>query len=284
MMRFFFIGLFCLLGFGGSAQINDSLFVVRKGGNWAIKYVVKSGETAHMLATRFYISDGVLDAANDVQTMKQFSTGSVIIIPVTTENYYSVKQSFPNRQELYYHVGTRDDIGLISTYAGVTKAQMISWNNLHGNSIWQDEVLFVGWVKIMAFDTASPLSMQAYPLYKRRTAAVNVKQTFPGGLDSVFNRQTNNGVNVINEKGTAVFYEKTSKKHEYLAFHNATPPGSVIKVMNPGNGKFIYVRVIGAIPATRQYANCVIGISSEAKEALGVTDNKTWCELSYPLN
>ncbi len=284
MIRLFFIALFSILSLSLNAQTTDSLFVVRKGTSWSIKYVVKPGESAHMLAQRFYISDGVLEYANDQQTMKQFSTGSVIYIPVTIENYFSSKQTFPNKQEIYYHVGQKDDIGLISTYAGVTKAQMINWNNLRGNTLLPDQVLFVGWVKIMVYDTSSPLSMQVYPLYRRRAASVNVKQTIPGGLDTVYNRQTNNGLNVISEKGTAVFYEKTSKKNEYLAFHNATPKGSVIKVVNPSNGKFIYVKVIGPIPETKLYANCIIGICSEAKEALGVTDNKAWCELSYSLN
>jgi hypothetical protein len=58
----------------------------------------------------------------------------------------------------------------------------------------------------------------------------------------------------------------------------------VVKVFNPGSGKTIYVKVLGPLPDTKLYANSIIGISSGAKEALGVTDNRTWCELSYAAN
>jgi hypothetical protein len=58
----------------------------------------------------------------------------------------------------------------------------------------------------------------------------------------------------------------------------------VIKVTNPGTGKSIFVKVLGPIPDTKQYAGSIIGIATAAKEALGVTDTKAWCELSYSPN
>lgn len=269
---------------GASAQAEDSLFVVRKGGNWAIKYTVKPGETAHMLALRFYISDGVLTYANDDETMKKFSMGSVITIPITAENYSVSKQTFGDQRELYYRVGQKDDIGLVSTYAGVTKAQIRTWNELKGNTLHPDEILFVGWVKYMNKDSSNPVSEQAYPIYRSRSKIDMDKMPVPGGLDTIYNRQTNFGTDIITEKGTAVFFEQPGRNRVYYAFHNATPKGAIIKVFNPGNGKTIYVKVLGPLPDTKLYANSIIGICATAKEALGVTDNKSWCELSYSPN
>lgn len=284
-MRNLLIILFLISGFAASAQDGDSLFAMRKGANWAIKYTVKHGETKHMLALRFYISDAVLEYSNDAETMKRFGPGTTVVIPVTKENFSTTKLPMDGVRELYYHVGMRDDIGIIATYSGVTKAQMRTWNSLKGNTVVPDQALFVGWVKMIAQDSTNPMSEQAYPpMVKKVVQADAPKVASPGGLDTVYNRQTNNGTNVLTEKGTAVFFEKPGKNNVYYAFHNASIRGSVIKVYNPGTGKTIYVKVLGPIPDTKQYANSIIGICNAAKEALGVTDSKAWCELSYSPN
>jgi len=286
MRRCLLFILFIALGTSANAQTNDTLFAVRKGNNWAIKYTVQSMETIHMLAQRFYISDRTLENANEFESGKKLNAGMILDIPVTAENYFIYKQSIDNSnlRELYYQVGRRDDINVISTYAGVTKSEIRKWNALKGNTLTVAQVLFVGWIKVMGRDTLNPASIAAYPSPRRAVAIDTIKPVVPGGLDTVYARQTNDGTNVLTEKGTCVFFEKPTKNNIYFAFHNATPRGSIIKVYNPGNGKTIYVKVIGAVPDTKLFANCILGISNSAKEALGVTDNKAWCELSYAAN
>jgi LysM repeat protein len=283
MRRYLVVFFFIVLCLDASAQVIDSLFAVRKGSIWAIKYTVKPRENIHMLAQRFFLTDEALEFANEFDNIKKLAPGTVINIPVTKENYFINKQSIDNSnlRELYYHVGPKDDIGIISTYAGVTKNEMRKWNNLKGNTLTIGQVLFVGWVKIVVPDSMYPASFLAYPSVKRMPVGDTLKAIVPGKLDSVYDRQTNNGLNVLTEKGTAVFFEKPGKNNIYIAFHNASPRGAIIKVYNPGNGKTIYVKVLGPLPDTKQYANSIIGICSAAKEALGVTDNKAWCELSY---
>ena len=289
MLKYLLAILFFMFGVNASAQENDSLFVVKKGAKWAIKYTVKPREYIRMLAKRFFISEGVLLYANDEEAIKKLAPGDIIYIPVTKENYLVSKPSLNvnNIHDVYYHVAPKDDIGILSTYAGITKTDMRTWNNLKGNTLSVDQVLFVGWVRMMDKDSTNPESLAAYPSPKKKVIAVTtdtVKVPVLGGLDTVYNRQTNNGLNVLTEKGTAVFFEKPGKNNLYYAFHNETPRGSIIKVFNPGSGKTIYVKVIGPVPDTKLYANCIIGICDAAKEALGITDSKAWCELSYAAN
>lgn len=88
----------------------------------------------------------------------------------------------------------------------------------------------------------------------------------------------------MEESGTAVFFtsqDKPQSSKTVFAFHNTVPKGRVIKVYNPGTGKTAYVKVLGPIPETKQYHNAVIGIGSAAKQALGVVEDKAWCELKY---
>ena len=284
MLKHFLVVILFIFSFKADAQIVDSLFVIHKGTGWIVKYQVKPGETPHMLAQRFYITDPVLAYANEVESIKSLAPGAMINIPVKPENYYTTRQPLADRQELYYHVVPKDDLPLLSTYAGVTKSDMRAWNNMKGNTVTPGQTLFVGWIRIITRDTANPASELVYPAPVKEGNAVADPQVVPGGLDIAYDRQTNNGTNVLTEKGTAVCFEKAGKSNIYYAFHNSTPRGSIIKVTNPGTGKTIYVKVLGPIPDTKQYAGSIIGIATAAKEALGVTDNKAWCELSYSPN
>ncbi len=289
MPKYVFVFLFLISGLHTIAQDGDSLFAIRKGDRWAIKYVVKQGENTHMLAQRYYVKEREFEYEPDFDKSKKVGPGTVIYIPVTNENYSLAKPSVldtKDMHELYYHVGHGDDIAIISTYAGVTKTTMRAWNNLHGNTLTEDQVLFIGWLKMIGRDTAdNPTRAAAYPVRIVKMPVVDTsKVLIAGGLDTVYNRQTNNGLYVLTEKGTAVFFEKGGKNTAYVAFHNTTPRGTIIKVFNPGTSKTIYVKVLGPVPDTKLYANSIIGICDAAKEALGITENKGWVELSYPSN
>ncbi|MCD6063366.1 MAG: LysM peptidoglycan-binding protein [Flavipsychrobacter sp.] len=102
--------------------------------------------------------------------------------------------------------------------------------------------------------------------------------------EKLFMEQTRDGMNLTEERGGAVFFGNSGKikgTNLYYAFHNTAPKGTIIKVHNPGTDKSIYVKVLSVIPGTKQYHNCIIGISAGAMADLGVADEKTWCELKY---
>ena len=288
MLKYLSIFLLCVLSFSAQAQDADSIFAVRRGTKWAVRYEIRQGENIRMLAHRFYVNEKDVEYEPDFDKNKKLAVGTVIYIPVASQNYSLSKPSALDSRdmhEMYYHVGGHDDIGIISTYAGVTKTTMRMWNNLHGNTLLEGQVLFIGWLKMIGRDTTeNPLRESAYPTVQKVVVADTGKLRIIGGLDTVYNRQTNNGLNVLTEKGTGVFFEKPGKLTAFQAFHNGTPRGTIIKVFNPGTGKTIYVKVLGPIPDTKLYANSIIGICDAAKEALGITESKAWVELSYPAN
>lgn len=95
--------------------------------------------------------------------------------------------------------------------------------------------------------------------------------------------QTFNEESVTDEKGPAAFFNSNSDfKSQFLfAFHNTAGKGKIIRVKNLNNGRVVYVKVLGAIPQTGLYHNAIIGLSSRAKQALGATGDRVWCELKY---
>ncbi len=95
--------------------------------------------------------------------------------------------------------------------------------------------------------------------------------------------QTNHGMYTANDKGSCVFFEMAGKirNGKYYAFHNLARRGTIIKIYNPGNDSVVYAKVLGPIPAGKQYYNSILGLSSGAKRQLGVNQDKLWCEISY---
>lgn len=283
MLRYLILFIFSLIGLQSIAQVNDSLIANRKGAGLVITYVMKPGESVAMIANRFYASQEKIESLSMVDGRRKLPAGTTLYIPVSPENFSASKEKagLENQQELYFHVGEKDDLALVSMYAGVKKQDIVLWNNMRGNSLKQGQSVFIGWLKIVQKDSLTLADGVAYPSRRGRIANNDTGRHAFGELDSIYNVQTRNGTNVLNEKGTAVFFEKTGSNKIYFAFHNTTPRGAVIKVTNPGTGKTIYAKVLGTVPDTKQYANAVIGISSAAKEALGVTEDKIWCELTY---
>ncbi len=105
-------------------------------------------------------------------------------------------------------------------------------------------------------------------------------------IEREYMAQTSNEQNLTAEKGTIAFFNSTGKSkgsEAYYAFYNGAAKGTVIKVTNPGTETTIYVKVLGPLPATKQYHNALMGLGSLAKAALGVVDNRAWCELKHAV-
>jgi hypothetical protein len=103
-------------------------------------------------------------------------------------------------------------------------------------------------------------------------------------MEQAFQDQTAGGTMVTTEKGAAAFFPAGGGtiKGVHYAFHNSAPRGSVARVHNPGTGRTVYVKVLGPMPNTKQYAGAIIGVSGAAKAQLGVRgDARAWCEVSY---
>ena len=289
MLRYILFSILILASAGSMAQSSDSLFAMRKGSGLSIAYRLKKGESVSMIAARFHSPIEKIESNSQVDGRKKLPVGTTLYIPVVSgENFTASREAvgIDHQEPLYFKVGEKDNLALISLFAGVKKQDIVQWNTMKGNNLRQGDIVFIGWMKVIAKDSTSLADGIAYPTASgtaARTATDTSRHAY-GELDSLYNAQTRNGTNTISEKGTAAFFEKAGSNKIFYAFHNTSPRGTVIKVYNPGSGKTIYVKVLSTIPETKEFANCIIGISNAAKEALGVTDTRTWCELTYTPN
>jgi LysM repeat protein len=286
MLKYSFLAIVTLFFQYAHAQETDSIYAVRKGPGLAIDYTSKPKESVNMIASRFYSSADKIESASMVDGKKKLPPGTTLTVPLNKANFNAAreKSGMDNQQEIYYKVREKDNVALIALLAGIQKHDLITWNSLHGNSLQEGQALFIGWVKVVPKDSINLSNGIAYPSVKTNVVIKDTSTHSFGELDSLYNAQTSNGNNTITEKGTAVFFEKAGSNKIFYAFHSTSRRGAIIKIVNPGTGKMVYAKVLGPLPDTKLYANSIIGITSSAKEALGIAENKAWCELVYAPN
>lgn len=293
---FFVVIFFCLHAI---AQV-DSLEVISRNDKWVIKHDAKLGETIFSIARRYHVPAATLANENGVNYQTGFEDGRDIFIPLGAYNQLAAPPVNTDARPLYYKVGEYDNLYRISKYAGVQQRLMQTWNNLPDNAIEEGQRLFVGWVMyddtpIENYNTVPSTTPARINTPKQVANTRSLPETdtvivIQKPVDSLspnarkFLLQTNNGQNVVSEKGTAVFFDmgkKLSKTRMIYAFHNTAQKGTIIKVYNPGNNTVVYAKVLGPIPVTKQYHDCIIGVDDSAKKILGVSDDRMWAELEY---
>ena len=91
------------------------------------------------------------------------------------------------------------------------------------------------------------------------------------------------GTDVTNGEGLFGVFKSTSgwKDGKYYCLFNNAPPGTVIKVSNPLNGKFVYAKVLDLIPDIKQNNGVLILISNAAADELSPAENNFNCSISY---
>jgi hypothetical protein len=103
----------------------------------------------------------------------------------------------------------------------------------------------------------------------------------PSDFETAYKFQTSNGQYIDSLEGTVVFFKPQSAVNEKMlyAFSNDIAKGRIMKVVNPSNKRYVYAKVIGRIPNTKQYLNAKIGLDGRAREMLLTREIKLWCNF-----
>jgi LysM repeat protein len=89
----------------------------------------------------------------------------------------------------------------------------------------------------------------------------------------------------VSEKGVAVWIEDQDfNSSKFFALHRTAPIGTIVKVTNSMNGKYVYVKVVGTLPSTGDNDGIIIKISKASADKAGVIDQRFQCELDYGVN
>ncbi|MBL7717582.1 MAG: LysM peptidoglycan-binding domain-containing protein [Flavipsychrobacter sp.] len=292
---------------------SEKYFVRYKNGQLVIEHTIAPGETVYGLARRFHVPPAQLTDLNHVGYQAKLTPGTTIDIPLAVYNHINEAPEYMNDvRELYYRVENKENLPRVVRYTGVPQRKIEKWNNLTGSYLRDGQELMVGWVLYDATPIASQVKQpdavaRTTGDWSTRTANQPQEETPSRTLDDLrpdtvsvpvtrvvadtahvvtpeeetYMAQTLQEQRIITEKGPAAFFTPKTASKSYYAFHNTLPRGTILKVLNPGSGKWIFAKVIGTVPATAQYYNCLIGLTATAKRELGVRENKMFCEISY---
>jgi hypothetical protein len=106
---------------------------------------------------------------------------------------------------------------------------------------------------------------------------VNVDKVTPGDVGYFkpsFDQQVRRSPISKNETVTAGIFKTSSgwEDAKYYLLMDGVQPGTIIKVVNPGNNKMVYAKVLGEMSGIRQNEGLNIRISNAAASALQITE------------
>jgi LysM repeat protein len=286
------------------AQKPDSVYVMQSYKGWLIKHKIKTGETVFSIARNYHVPPNMVTELNNLTYQQDISSLDKIFIPVGAYNFLNKKPSSSEALPLYFKTDKESPLYKIAKNSNVAQSSIQEWNGLKSNQIQKGKILLVGWLlydetniikqkkpeisKTPDFPTVVgknkpvPLTEKIIPQVAV-TGVSEVSDSLLSEGEIQFIQQTDSGKNIMEEKGTAAFFKRPGKPSNrlYLAFHATAPRGTIIRIYNPGTDKTVYAKVIGQLPQTENFYKAILGLSSDAKQALDVREGKSWVEITY---
>lgn len=304
MYRFLTVAIMLFAAHSCFAQKADSLFISNTTDGWYITHKVHPGETLFSVARRYHVPPAMLADANNMTYNGDLTGKSSMKIPLGAYNQATSPMSSSDARPVYYRTTAEDNLYHISKRAGTQQYRLQELNHMTDNSIRPGQVLLTGYILYDATEMPVVTNPKVPPVKNNtaanippRTTTITAPPPIPGTQTDTFKlaadtavskgeqlylEQTNNGENATAEKGPAAFFPMSAGSGDiYFGFHNTAPKGTIVKVHNPGNGKEVYVKIIGSLPANKKFYNTVIGISNRARASLGTVEQRLWVELSY---
>lgn len=291
-----------ILLFGLISNAQDTLWVKKADGKAFVIHKVKSGEDIFLLSKKYKVPPASLADANNLSYQSGLASGITVWIPVDNYNFIRVESVIKSRP-IYYKVGRNEALKDVTRMINVAQSTLQMWNHMSQQDISPGQILQIGWI---AFDdTQVPFGAKSNPADAKTSqnaapAIANQQNNIPPKIPLKDSAKTANDTIVVSpyeqvyedqimghanneESGAAVFYPLKMKMAEsvYYAFHNTAPKGTIIKITNPSNDKFIYAKVIGTIPKLADYNNCIIALSTNAAKGLMAKEKRMFCKIEY---
>lgn len=203
-------------------------------------------------------------------------------------------------------------------YNKVPMDSLKKWNNLNSDGVDEGMNLIVGYKKI-ANETVSTndntntdkarnnylnnkentnqkrdldyINKKANELEKDKTISYaesiqdknNASINNGGFFKSGFENQSSGKGQFFEESGWAASFKSTSgwDDGKYYCLYNNAPSGTIIKITNANNDKYIYAKVLDSMPDLEQNKGILIRLSKAATEQLGVSAEKFEAQINY---
>ena len=245
------------------------------------------------------------------------NNGSTVSQPVAQTG--SNKSNSSRFVPIYHIVKKQENLFQIRMqYNKVPMDSLKKWNNLNSDAVNEGTNLIVGYKKI-ATETESNINntsadrtnnitvnTKENTIQKRDLDYINKKANelvndktisysdaiqdknntlFKNGgfFKSAFESQSASKTQLSEETGVAASFKSTSgwDDGKYYCLYNNAPSGTIVKITNSNNGKFIFAKVLDTMPDLEQNKGILIRLSKAATEQLGVSGEKFDATINY---
>lgn len=240
-----------------------------------------------------------LPKASDVKVVESngivLSKDSSQVIATVPKKEQNSQHVSTDLSPIFHTVQKKETLYQISQkYNKVPIADIKSWNHLKEDGVKEGMKLIVGYaskpsVKEQVSTLDSVKSVTKNIPATNVTVAVPPKKIEPAPAESknIVVKNTSVGgffasasslpteANAINETGLAGVFKSTSgwdDKKFYCLYNNATA-GTIVKITNTDNQKFIYAKVLDMMPDLKQNKDFIIRISNAAAQELGASSD-----------
>jgi len=268
----------------------DSLFIGIKDQRAMVLHFVKKDETLYSIALKYAVPAIVLSQNNDISFYEKLELGRKLFIPLGNYNYFKVKSGNQSRA-LYYKVSANDRYEQLARYMDVSESELRSLNLGKELNNIPNSTALLGWVSYQEDEVSNTTTTNTGAVSSSGSKATVIQTVAkkdsvsgpPSELEIKYNYQTSNGTNVLSLEGMVSFFKPQTNINGKLlfAFSNDIPIGRIVKIENPSNKKFVFAKVIGSLPNTKQYINAKIGLDGRARLELETREIKLWCNVYY---
>lgn len=135
--------------------------------------------------------------------------------------------------------------------------------------------------KVIADEKINTKPVKATPVTES-PKTVSGKNTGGASFKTLYDQQKKNA-EVSEIIGNAGVFKSTSgwTDNKYYCLQSNASPGTIIKITNSANGKFVFAKVLDIMPDIKQNEGLIIVISNATADALGATEANFTCLLNY---
>lgn len=286
-----------------TAQKPPELCEVREHGQEYALHLVELGDNLFRIAQLYNSTVEDIWDANPAVMDKTIIPGQVIKVPKNSKVVAPAvpvaaekkgdgtrkSEVAPRRPEpvdssklVMHEVGPGQTLFAISRQYAVSVEDLQAWNGLAAYDIKVGQRLIVsrhGELKVFNETASEVESYKPSRQPVRRDVHVNTRQ------DLLYQRflEESQGRQLLRERGAAgkLITNNPDMQTVYYALHKSAPVGSVLKVMNLVNRKYVFVTVLAPLPDIPENENVQVKLSPAATKDLVMLDGRSLVELSY---
>jgi LysM repeat protein len=274
-MKHLFSSILIFSSFFSFALVPDSIGVKTTGDKNFIIHKISAKETWYGIAKQYGVSIDELKKTNTPTS--ELNAGEEILIPRSMVSKKEVVLMADTIKEpIYYDVKKKETLYSISKTFSTIPDSLKKWNNISGKKVKSGQRIIVGY-KITIVEPPKPDTVAK----EVKIAPIPVPKVKP----AIEKKSVAVKRRPVSEQGVASWIggddDTTSKM--FFALHRTAPQGTIIKVTNKMNRKYVFVKVLGTLPDTGDNYDLIIKLSKSSAEKLGVRDKRFQCELNYSV-